>query len=557
MNLTGFLNPVRGPDSYSGDRMKDLAKRSNRRSGKVADERMPALPPAAKRSLANVQRALQQGKPQQAAQLIAATLALAPEHPAVLALLGKVQLALGRYADAASEISQLLQAQGDDVDLLELLAAAQVGLGDHSAAASSLQRVCALRPDAGRWLKLGTMLDAGGRHREALDAAKACLIIDPRQDRAVFLRARSLQALGQIDETAEQYRQLIAQGRSLANAWFGLLDMKTVALSQDELEALRKLAADPTPIGEERVRIDFAFGRALEQSGHFAEAFEVVGRANRGGRQQSNWSAESHHRLVEALEHAFTQESCHADAQAGKRGKEVIFVVGLPRSGSTVVEQILSAHSQVEGSSELPDLALVLQAESTRRGVDLPQWAGRASAADWERLGEEYLGRTARWRQDRPVSTDKALDNWKYVGAIRLMLPGSVIIDSRRDATETCWSCYKQLFAPGLARFSYSFADLGAYWKDYLRLTACWQRLHGDCFRIQQHETLLAEPESQIRELLEFCGLPFESGCLRPHESTRAVRTASSAQVREPLRKTSGVTARFGNLLDDLRRVLV
>lgn len=137
------------------------------------------------------------------------------------------------------------------------------------------------------------------------------------------------------------------------------------------------------------------------------------------------------------------------------------------------------------------------------------------------------------------------------------MLPGGVIIDSRRDAVETCWSCYKQLFAPGLACFTYSFDDLGAYWKDYRRLTDVWQHLHGQHFRIQQHEALLADPEQQIRELLEFCGLPFEPGCLRPHESMRAVRTASSAQVREPLRKATAVAMHFGDLLAELRRALV
>lgn len=306
---------------------------------------MPALPAAAKRSMENVQRFLQQGQPLQAEQLIAGTLVLAPEHPAVLALFGRIQLALGRHADAVFEISRLLQTQGDDVELLELLAAAQAGLGDYSAAVSSLQRVCVLRPDAGRWLNLGAMLDADGRHGEALDVAEACLTSDPHQDRAAFLKARSLQALGRTAETAEQYRQLIAEGRSLANAWFGLLDIKTIALSRNERDALRKLAMVPTLAEDERVKIDFAFGQALERAGDFAEAFEIFGRANRGMRQPSTWSAESHRRRADALEQAFTRDACAAGAQASKRGEEVIFVVGLPRSGSTVVEQILSAHS--------------------------------------------------------------------------------------------------------------------------------------------------------------------------------------------------------------------
>ncbi len=492
----------------------------------------------------------------QAERLIAGTLVLAPEHPDVVALLGRIYLALGRYADAVYEFSRALQMQGDDVEWLDLLAAVQAGTGDHSSAALSLKRACALSPDADRWLQLGAMLDASGRHLEALDAAEACLSIDSRQERAPFLKAKSLQALGRIEETADQYRRLIAQGRSLANAWFGLLDIKTVTLGDDELSALGKLAADPALSQDERMKIEFALGRALEQAGDFAEAFEVYGRANRGMHPQPPWSAEAHKQLIDALDQVFSRSLTSADTQASKRGSEVIFVVGLPRSGSTVVEQILSAHSQVEGANELPDLTQILQAESVRRGSELSQWAAEAKPGDWQRLGEEYLRRTARWREQRPISTDKALDNWKYVGAIRLMLPGSLIIDSRRDAVETCWSCYKQLFGPGLARFAYSLDDLAAYWKDYLRLMATWQRLHGQHFRIQQHEALLADPEAQTRELLGFCGLPFESACLRPHESTRAVRTASSAQVREPLRRARVLAGHYSTMFDGLRGAL-
>lgn len=536
--------------------MNNLVKQSNREGSKVGVERVPAQTAAAKRSMETVQRCLQQGQPLQAEQLIAGLLVLAPGHPAVVALLARIQLALGRHADAVLELSGLLDAHGDDVEWLELLAAGQAGSGDHSAAASSLQRVCTLRPDAGRWLNLGAMLDASGRHAEAFDAAEACLSLDPRNDRAAFLKARSLQILARTAEAAGEYRQLVAGGRSVANAWFGLLDIKTVALSQHEFDALRKLATDVKLTQDERVKIDFALGRALEQAGEFAEAFEIFGRANLAMRQQWTWSAESHRRRIDEVALAFVRSYAGGDAEASTRGVEVIFIVGFPRSGSTVVEQILSAHSQVAGAGELPDLALVLQAESARRGVDVSQWAGQASPADWQRLGEEYLQRTSRWRQERPVSTDKALDNWLYVGAIRRMLPGSVIIDSRRDAVETCWSCYKQLFAPGMARFTYSFDDLGACWNDYLCLTDVWQLLHGRHFRVQRHEALLADPEPQIRALLQFCGLAFEPGCLRPHESTRAVRTASSGQVREPLRKTTAVASNFGDLLNHLRDAL-
>ena len=243
-------------------------------------------------------------------------------------------------------------------------------------------------------------------------------------------------------------------------------------------------------------------------------------------------------------------------AQASPQGREVIFLVGMPRSGSTLIEQVLASHSAVEGASELPYLNQVLEGESRRRGKAFPHWVGQASAEDWTRLGQQYLRLSERWRQTRPIATDKLPDNWRLVGAVCAMLPQARVIDCRREALETAWSCYKQLFAPGLANFSYDFQSLGQYGRACEDLGDLFASRHPTQVRVQHYEALVAQPEAQIRELLAACGLDFEAGCLSFHTAQRAIRTPSALQVRQPMRQTSNPAARYGDLLAPLRQAL-
>jgi hypothetical protein len=225
-------------------------------------------------------------------------------------------------------------------------------------------------------------------------------------------------------------------------------------------------------------------------------------------------------------------------------------------SSSTLFEQVLASHSQVEGASELPTLGLLIDAESRRRGRPFADWAPQATADEWTGLGQDYLRATARWRRHKPVSTDKLPDNWQWTIAIRAMLPQAHIIDCRRDPLETCWSCYKQLFAPGLANFSYDFDSLAQYWAACEALGDLVAERHPQFVRVQRYEALIDQPEAQIRELLAFCGLPFEVGCLNFQQAQRAIRTPSALQVRQPLTATSTPAAGYGALLDALRGTL-
>lgn len=510
-----------------------------------------SLTPRAIAAIRDVERHLSRGDALAAERALPIAHLHAPEHPSTRQLAARVYQSRGRIDEAIAILSDAVRSEPDDVDLLASLGAMQVDAGQFTAAIETLRAVCERRASGSSWLELGIALDHAGRTPEALAAADAAIAIEPSNGRARLLRARCLQACGDIDAAASEYRALISGGQHVAAAWFALLDFKTITLSAPEVAALRRFATSAARSPDERCLLDFAMARVHENAGEHARALALLARANEHVTGKVRWNAQTHSAYIDRVLAAFASQQSADGASA--RGHEVIFIVGLPRSGSTLFEQILAAHPDIEGASELPDLPVVIAGESERRRKAFPDWVGDATAADWERLGLEYLARTARWRRQRPVFTDKAPENWQYAGAIAAMLPGARIIDCRRDALETCWSCYKQLFAPGCVGFAYAFGDLASYWRDYLRGSAHWAKILPARYLTCVYEDLIADQESTTRSLLDFCGVAFHADCLQPHLAERAIRTSSSAQVRQPLRRDTARSSRYGAALDPLR----
>ncbi len=481
--------------------------------------------------------------------------ALAPAHPETLRLQGLVHHRRGRLAEADESYRRALATSPDDPELLGQLGELRADRGDLDGGFALLERATTLAPNsAAAWLKRGILLDKQARHSEALEAGRRVLALDPSERLGHLLVARNLHALGDIEGTAAQYRTLIRLGGPRAyQAWFSLVDLKTIRLEPKEVVALERAAQDPSLGDNARAPLQFALGKVYEDAGRHADAYRALSRANAIVRRGIQWDAGAFNREIDATAHVFSGALAPSTAQIGE---EVIFIVGLPRSGTTLIEQILATHPQVEGASELPDLGVVLSQESKRRNLSHVAWAAQATPADWERLGREYLARTSRWRTERPRFTDKLPNNWALIGHARAMLPRARFIAMQRDPVETCWSCYKQLFAPNLVRYAYDFGDLARYWRDYDRLCRFWAERYPDSVRVQSYEALLAEPEAETRALLDFCGLSFYEPCLRSHESQRGVRTVSSPQVRQPLRRNTARTGPYGALLDPLRAAL-
>jgi hypothetical protein len=329
-----------------------------------------------------------------------------------------------------------------------------------------------------------------------------------------------------------------------------LANLKTEPLTLADAKQIRHILQNQQLPHDERVSLGFSLYKALEDQHDYAGAFQALHEANALKRQLVKWDAAAEHADVDAITEAFRHPlPAPLDPTLGH---EVIFIASLPRSGSTLVEHILASHPLVEGANEIQDLSNVLDDESKRRGKDFPHWVADATTEDWARLGKNYLARTARWRTKRPYFTDKGLQNWQWVGAIRAMLPGAKIINCHRDPIETCFACYRQLFSEGI-HFSYDLEDLASYYNDYQHLSDYWQeRYPGQVFNLA-YETLVQEPEAQIRQLLAFCQLPFDAACLSPHQTQRDVHsTASAAQVRQPIRGDTARSPRYRDFLKPL-----
>ena len=524
------------------------------KSGLVSSKpgaRYPPVPANAVAILREAEQALASNDFAAAERALTLAMVIAPNHPRTLRLLGRALFKRGEWAEAAQNFAAVDAVIPRDVDNLIDLGRAQSANGEYENAAATLRRALAERNDAATLIELGIVLDAGANAEAALEVADQLISMDHDLTRARLLRARSLQVMGRIDDTAAEYRELIRRNRELPSAWFGLMDIKTLRLDAAERSALKATCHDARWNDLERSMLGYALGRACEDAGEYADAVEAFDMANRLARRRVTWDGVGWTRQVDDIALAFDHvtESAPADL-----GTEVIFIVGLPRSGTTLVEQILATHPMVEGANELPDLAVIIGEESRRRQMPFPNWAPRANAADWERLGRDYLQRTARWRLDKPIHSDKMPENWPYTAAIRVMLPGARIIDSRRDPVETAWSCFKQLFGPNRVAYSYDVDELAQYWRDYDGFMRLQAQQHPGHLRVQSHEALTANPESEVRAMLTFCGLDWNEACLQSHQTQRAVRTASAAQVRLPLRRNTGSSALYGDNLADFRR---
>lgn len=517
------------------------------------NSRLQGLPPAACRQLAAAAQALDAGQPQAASRQLSSVLRAHPAHPEVLRLHAGILDMHGRPREAVQVMRQALSQRPDDALYHNTMATILGNAGEFDAALEALRRTCELQPDmAIAWYNLGVMLTRCVRNDEAVTALRRAVTLAPDHAAARALLADMLRTGNHVDQAAAEYRRILAARPWTGMAWWGLADLKTVPFESGDIERMQAALQAPRAGDDDRIATGFALARALDEAGRYADALAALAQANALARRRRTWDAASFSAGISAVHEAFDPAPRGADADA--LGREAIFIASMPRSGSTLVEQILASHPSVEGAGELPDLPLVLAEESRRRGAPFPRWVQAMQPADWERLGRRYLERTAHWRRQRAVFTDKLPNNWIYIGAIRAMLPGARIVCCRRDPLETCFSCYRQHLNNN--EYTRTFDDLARFWHDYDRSVRHWHALYPEHVFVHDHEKLLAEPTARIEALLEACRLPFDPACLRFHETRREVRSPSAMQVRQPLRRDTAHTPRYGDLLDPLRDAL-
>jgi tetratricopeptide (TPR) repeat protein len=437
------------------------------------------------------------GRLHDAENLLRRAVELAPGFTAARANLALVLGRLGRPAEALPLLDQIFEAEPDDVGHFNLKAATLGRLGDFDEAIALYERVLEQAPDQPRvWLSLGHMLKTVAR----------------------------------LDEGIAAYRRALAIAPHLGEAWWSLANLKTVRFDAADVAAMQAALDAPDLRDEDRFHLDFALGKAFHDLHRSDEAFGHYAAGNALRRATLQYDRAETRGLVDRSIAAFTAEALAQRGHEGCPDADPIFVVGMPRSGSTLVEQILASHPLVEGTSELPDLPAI-----ARSGGRYPDAALALSPEARAAAGAEYLRRAAvQRRSERPRFIDKLPNNWLFVPFIHLVLPNATIIDARRHPLACGVSNFRQHFARGQG-FSYDLADMGAYYADYVRLMAHVDAvLPGRVHRVI-YERMVEDTDGEVRALLSACGLSYDPICLSFHQTERAVRTPSSEQVRQPI----------------------
>lgn len=492
---------------------------------------------------------------QSAQHLLANALSAVPGQPDGLRLYGLLLAKIGNFTAAFANLDSALRAAPDDALGYWQYAQLREQAGEDGAALRLREQAAQQIPESPlAWADLGEYWLRRQQPERALEPLVRATRLAPDYAPAHLKLGDALIACGRVAEGAAAMRRAIAAEPGFAAAWMDLVDLKTVPVTDSETEQMQRLIAGGGIDEAERTAIGFALGRAHEDAGRADEAYRVLVAANaRRKRELPAWDAAAFAARVRRAAEVFAAPYAVADDAAF--GSPALFIVGLPRSGTTLVEQILSSHPQVQGLGELGALAQVLTEGSAQRQQRYPDWVPAATAVDWRRLGERYLELVGPLRDGRPRFTDKMPNNWQAIGAIRAMLPGAKIVACLRDPLENCWSCYKQYFEHGW-EFTCDQAHLAGFWRAYESTATAWAERDPAAVLVFDHDALVRAPDDEIPKLLAFCGLPFDPACLAPHLNQRRVDTLSAFQVQQPLRAPAAKTPMYGELLDPLRVAL-
>jgi len=486
-------------------------------------------------------RAVAAGDTKRANKLLEAILAEDSTDVVALVMLGS-QLSLnGEYETAEPLLRRAIEGAPDDVParmaLVEHLHRARRG-------ADALKEIETLDPDVqrtalARSLRAHILRDLG-RQEEEVEILAQLAATEPRPESYNIRMGHALRNLGRVEQAVAAYRQVLETSPFEGSSWWSLANLKTVKFSDDDIATMERGIAVPKALPLNVIRLHFALGKALDDRGAAERAFHYYNEGNRLRDRLSTYARDYITRWVDHCEATYTPQFFSERADAGFPAPDPIFVIGMQRSGSTLIEQILDSHPLIEGTAELTELPTIIREQgeiANRRGISFNEHLRRMTPVDLHALGQDYLRRSRTYRlTDKPFFTDKMPTNWLYAGIIRLILPDAKIVDVRRNPLDCCFANWKQLYGKGLEH-TYSMEGMGRYYADYVRLLRLMERVQPGKIHRVIYERVVDDLEGEVRHLLDYLGLPFDEACLDFHSNERSVRTISAEQVRRPINR--------------------
>jgi len=530
--------------------------------GKEADEAYEksfSLNPERKK-LAYAAEHQKEGRLDEAEKLYREVIRDNPDNVDALRMLGRVALSAGRSADAERLFRRALKLAPDFVGALTDLGRVLKEQNCFEEAIEALRRVVELEPEnAQAHFQLAGALAPAALTYRAIESFEKALELKPRFPGATLGLGHALKTVGRQEKAIAAYRECIRLRPDSGESYWSLANLKTYQLTEDDIVAMEKTLQKEDLTSQSRVNFLYALGKAHEDRSDFEGAWEYYRRGNETQRMLERYDPVQTEVLHDSVIEVFSAELLRKKGAQGNPDPSPIFVIGLPRSGSTLIEQILASHSMVEGTSELPYVGRVATSLNRNRadGVNYPEAVRELATEHFQALGQQYLDLAQMHRTEgKPRFIDKMPNNFPAVGFLHLILPDAKIVDARRHPLDACLSCYRQLFAKGQT-FTYDLVDIGEYFLEYERIMDHWHTVLPGKVITLQYEEIVRNFDVEVRRLLEHCELPFEETCLRFYETERPVRTASSEQVRQPIHERSiGFYRNYENKLDELKEVL-
>lgn len=556
LNKALELNPESGGIHAKLARLQ--AMQGKEEESQKSRDRMFELDPKMK-EMREARKFQEEGRHAEARRLVKNMLREDPSDINALNLMGSICMAQSLYSDAEAFLRQAVGLAPDFAAAWHLLSMALKEQRRTEEAVDAMDEALSLEPMHAEWHStMGNLLMVWGKEERALVSFNKALAIKPDHAGALLSRGHILKTIGDQDDAIRSYRASASVRPDLGEVYWSLANLKTFRFDDSEVANMQAQLDSDKISDEARIHFCYSLGKHYEDQEDYPKAFEYYSKGGASKREMVKYDPLQNSAHADKIIEVFTPEFIESRQSYGNPDPAPILIVGLPRSGSTLVEQILSSHSQIDGTAELPDLMHLGNATGRNRfdALQYPETLINMDATNATGLGKDYIENTFRHRHGAAFFTDKMPNNFPHIGFLHLILPNAKVIDARRHPLDSCFGTFKQLFAKGQP-FSYDLFDLGQYYIDYIRLMEHWdQVLPGKVLRVQ-YEDNVADQETQARRMIEHCGLEWEDQVLRFYESDRAVKTASSEQVRQPIyNKSVNSWKRYETELADLIIIL-